>query len=246
MKKALVILTVMLCASPAMALTFTEDFNSYPAGSTTWGGLWVSPTNNLKLDSYTLDGSLGPRTGHSSLRSANALLTEVGMPAISFSASFHWRSELCKNDTFMIVMSDDPATAALVPKDNSSLGSPINAIAWGHNNTGQINYSFFDGQSWTAIGLHNGQYAAKTGDIVSGTVDAAGNWSASSSGGGSAGSGSLAVSGFTFDTVSIISNGTSSQYSGIDDLNISAVTFPEPMTVALLGVGALLVLRRRK
>lgn len=246
MKKVWVLLTVLLCASPAMALSFTENFNSYPAGSTTWGPPWVSPTSNLKLDSYTLDGSLGPRTGASSLRSADALLSETGMPAISFSASFHWRSELCKNDTFMIVLSDSPATAALVPKDNSSLGSPINAIAWGHNNTGQINYSFFNGQSWTAIGLHNGQYAAKTGDVVSGTVDAAGNWSASSTGGGSAGSGSLAVSGFTFDTVSIISNGTSGQYSGIDDLSISAVNVPEPMTLALLAVGSLLMLRRRK
>jgi len=244
--KTAMVLGVLLCASQAMAVSFTEDFNTYVAGSLTWGsgGKWNEPTNQLKLDYYTLDHTKGPRTGNSGYRSADAVLSETGLAPLTFSADFYWYRAGCKADSFFIVLSDDPATAAQVPLGTGSLPAPINAIAWGHNATGSKNYSFFDGQKWTVVGFNNSTSSTPAGEVVSGSIDAAGNWTASSSGGGSGG-GTLAVSGFAFDTISIISNGNNSgYYSGIDNINITAV--PEPATMGLMVLVGLLLARRRR
>lgn len=257
MRTFVCVLAVLAITSAAMAETFTENFNSYTAGTTSWGsgGVWNEPVSGLKLDAYTADGTLGPRTGNTGSRSAHAELEnsllnpgEYGVGRIDFSALFYWDHARNKNDGFFVVLSDDPAAALLVPTDNSSTASPINAIAWGHSNTDKKNYSFFDGQSWTVIGFTT-QPGGGTNDweVVSGYIEADESWSASSDGGGS-GAGTLAVSNFSFDTVSVISQGDSSgYYSGIDNISVSFVSVPEPSTLVLLALGLpLLVMRYRR
>jgi len=216
--------------SSAVGLTFTEDFNSYPAGSTTWGGLWNDPTDALKLDSYTMDGTLGPRTGGTALRSAHAVLGQTGVAPLSFSADFFWSSANCKNDAFFVVLSDDPATALSVPTNLSSTAAPINAIAWGHTASGSSDYRFFDGQSWALVGNSDGS------EVMHGTVDAAGNWSAEVVDPSSAVSGLLAAINFSFDTVSVISEGSSGDYSGIDNIYVVAAV-PEPHSALIVALG---------
>ena len=162
MRKALLGLGVLaVFASSATALTFTEDFNSYAGGTTSWGsgGVWNEPVNGLKLDAFTFDGTLGPRTGNSSNRDAHAELVnsvlnagEWGEGPITFDHNQMWDHANAKVDGMFVVLSDSPATAALVPQ-SGSLGSPINAIAIGHAATGGKNFSFFDGQTWTIFGL---------------------------------------------------------------------------------------------
>jgi hypothetical protein len=252
---------MLAITSSAMAatVTFTEDFNSpYVGGTTSWGsgGVWNEPTNGLKLDAYTPDGSLGPRTGGGStgMEYAHAELAETGVGPMTFSAEFYWDHAKCKEDGFFVVLSDDPATAEQVPA-SGSLGSPINAIAWGHAATDAKNYMFFDGQSWTLAG-YTGQPGGGTNawEAVSGTVDEAGNWnlevSATSGGGSGSGAGTLAISDFSFDTVSAVSYEVPANgyFSGIDDIQVNAALIPEPGTLVLLGLGVpmLLLLRRRR
>ena len=153
MREFVCILTVLAITSSVTGatVTVTEYFNIYPAGTTSWGGLWNAPTDNLKLYYHTMDTTLGPRTGASGFRSAHAELGEIGIPRIDFSADFYWSHARCKADAFFDVLSDDPETALLVPTDNASTDQPINAIAWGHSGaaagtSGAKNYSFFDGQ----------------------------------------------------------------------------------------------------
>ena len=195
MKKLLCVVAVLAITSSVMAATFTEDFNSYTAGSTTWnsGGVWNEPTTGLKLDYYTMDDTLGPRTGASSARNAHAELAEISIPRIDFSADFYWDHARCKADAFFVVLSDDPATALLVPTDRSSTADPINAIAWGHagaapDTSGAKDYSFFDGQNWTVCG-----WAAGTGgsEIVSGYVETDGTWHAEATPTGGSADGTL-------------------------------------------------------
>jgi len=219
-------------ASSAADLTFTEDFNSYTAGSTSWGsgGVWNEPTDNLKLDAFTLDGTLGPRTGGTALRSAHAVLSPTGVGPLSFSADFFWSDANCRNDAFFVVLSDDPATALSVPTDLSSTVAPINAIAWGHTASGSTDYRFFDGQSWVLVGNTAGDW------VMHGTVDAAGNWSAEVVDPSSVVSGVLATSNFSFDTVSVISLGNSGFYSGIDNIDLVA-TVPEPHSALMVVLG---------
>ena len=148
MRKYVCVLGVLALAAPALGLAFTEDFNSYQGGSTTWnsGGVWNEPTTGLKLDAYTYSGTLGPRTGNSGNRAAHAELGESGGPAITFSQTQMWDHARCKADAMFVVLSDDPATALQVPA-SGSLANPINAIAWGHAATDSKNFSFFDGKN---------------------------------------------------------------------------------------------------
>ena len=259
MRKALLGLGVLaVFASSATALTFTEDFNSYAGGTTSWGsgGVWNEPVNGLKLDAFTFDGTLGPRTGNSSNRDAHAELVnsvlntgEWGEGPIDFDHNQMWDHAGAKADGMFVVLSDSPATAALVPQ-SGSLGSPINAIAIGHAATGSKNFSFFDGQTWTIFGFNSAGGGTDAKIALSSTITAAGAWSASASGphGSGNSAGTLAVSNFKFDTVSVMSYGNGSgQFSGIDDISVTATTVPEPASLGLLAVvGLALILVRRK
>lgn len=245
MKKICAVM-VILCASQAMALTFSEDFNSYAAGTPSWGsgGVWDEPTNNLNLDGYAVSG-LAPRVGNTDNRSADAQLGETLQSPLTLAASFYWDHVLARNDGFFVVLADSPATAAMVP-DNGSLGSPINAIAIGHAKTGNKNYGFFDGQTWYVLGAFSEASGTNHSERLQVTVDAAGNylWELISGEAYTSTAASLAVSNFTFNTVSVQSRGGSSGYfSGIDDINLEAV--PEPATLALFGLAGLLLRRRR-
>ncbi len=260
MRKLVCVLAVLAFTSSAMAatVTFTEDFDSYVAGTTSWdsGGKWNEPTSGLKLDAFTPDASLGPRTGGggNNWEYAHAELDETGVGPMTFSAEFFWSHARSKEDGSFVVLSDDPDTAEQVPS-SGSLGSPINAIAWGHAATDAKNYMFFDGLSWNLVGF-TGQPGGGTDawEVLSGTVDGAGNWdvgvSASSGAGSGSGAGTLAVSNFSFDTVTAVSYEVSTRgdFSGIDDINVSAEIIPEPgaLTLLALGLPLLLLLYRRR
>ena len=248
MKKLIPLLCVLMTASYAMAWGFSEDFNSYPGGSTSWGGSWVTPTNNLKLDAYTCDDSLGPRTGNSALRTATAPLGASNGGAFTFSSDSYWSVEDSGYDAVFIVLSDGLATAQQVPMTTAGLANAINAIAWGHVPGGGLtDYQFFDGKNWNVIGQSSATMVSKGEDVLSGSIDAVGNWSAevknfNTAAAQGSGSGMLAVAGFAFSEVTIISQGNGSQvYSGVDNINL----VPEPLSLALLGVGLLLLPRRR-
>jgi len=263
MKRAGLVLVVLVCASQAIAMSFTEDFNSYTAGSQNWGATshWTTltggTTNPFKLDHYTKDASLGPRCGTNSTKKAyldlaangNLAAGQSAMPAMDFSASFHFSNAANNADAFFVVLADSATTASTVPA-SGSLGSPINAIAWGHSATGQSNFSFFNGQTWTVVGPiydpidPNGG----RGDFVQGTIDATGNWSVRSYNpvtgpSGAFVTGALAMSSFTFTTAAIVNVSVGSYYAGIDDIVVNAA--PEPASLVLLALGGGLLLRRR-
>jgi hypothetical protein len=192
-----------------------------------------------------MDGTAGPRTGNFNNRDAHAELGETGILPLTFSADFFWTHGQCRADAFFVVLSDDPATSLQVPTDGSSTASPINAIAWGHAATGNKDYSFFDGQNWTLVGYSDAASETDGEEVMHGTVDAAGNWWGEVIDPTSENDGLLAVSDFSFDTVSIISVGNDSgHYSGLDNIEVEAA--PEPASLSLLALGGLVVARRRR
>ncbi len=248
MRKVAFVLCVAMCASQALAWGFTEDFNSYPNGTNTWGsgGKWTEPTANLRIDAYTADNSKGPRCGNTSARYATAPLPSYS-GAFNFSSDSFWSNDGCSVDAVFIVLSDSAATAQLVPKTATALGSPINAIAWGHvpGSANQNDYGFFNGQTWSVIGQNPATFNTKGRIKVTGSLDGAGNWSAAMSDFTTAAAlgsnnGALAAN-FSIGALTIISQGNASQvYSGVDNINIT----PEPAMACLLGLGFLFLRRR--
>lgn len=244
MRKVAFILCVAMCASQAWAWGFAENFSAIPGGSTAWGAPWTS--NNLKCDAFTADGTNGPRTGNSSLRYASAPLPAYS-GAFNFSSDSYWDNDGCSVDAVFIVLSDSAATAQSVPKTATALGSPINAIAWGHvpGSANQNDYGFFNGQTWSVIGQNPATFNSKGRVKIEGSLDGAGNWSAAMSNFTTAAplgsnNGTLAAN-FTIGALTIISQGNASQvYSGVDNINIT----PEPAMACLLGLGFLFLRRR--
>ena len=246
MKKMLVF-TVLVCVSQASALNFSENFDSYAGGTLSWGsgGVWNEPTNNIALDTYAVSG-LAPRVGNTANRSADAELGVTLQGPLTLEASFKWDHVIARADGFFVVLADSPATAALVP-DTGALATPINAIAIGHAKTGNKNYGFFDGLTWRVLGAFSEASGTNHYERLQVIVGANGAYQWQLTEGEASNylyQSTLAVSNFSFNTLSIQSRGGNSGYfSGIDDISLTDV--PEPTSLALLGLGAL-TFRRRK
>ena len=121
------------------------------------------------------------------------------MGPLTLSIEVYWDHVLARTDGFFVVLSDSPATAALVP-ETGALGAPINAIAIGHAATGNKNYSFFDGQTWFVFGAYTETSGTNHWEELTLNVDASGNWTAAITLGEPAqsGNGTLAVANFSF------------------------------------------------
>lgn len=263
MNKVLV-LVMLLCASQAMAanLSWSENFNSYPGN---WGPAaeangWILPTTNTSLDGYYpgLGGSgLAPRLGNDvndaradfgATYSASASQNIV----LSYYAGFSNQNSESEynNGRDFIALGATLADIAGIPHDrNVTLGTPVDAIAIGHQSH-QALY-FFDGDSWTNIGNYTTSGTSpngmryKTGQVTV-TIEPDGDVTISAPSSSGTDNATIAA-GFSFQYLGI------SHVNAVSPLasapasydNISLTAAPEPATLVFLALGSLLMRRRR-
>lgn len=266
MKKVVLVLGFM--AVPAFgALSWSEDFNSYPGGNTDWGPAgaakgWVLPTNDVKMDGYIPSGGSGssPRLSGADQSAITNLTGQMygakGSESIvlSFRAAFSRAAGETEylNGRDFIALGLTQADIDAIPHDrNAVLGAPVNAIAIGHQ-ANQALY-FFDGDSWTNLGNYatnlpfSNQMRYNTG-LVTVTIESNGNVTISAP--QSTGVDNVTIApNFAFNYLGIDhvnpspNSGAPATY---DDINLTAPFVPEPASMALFGLAGLAMLRRRR
>jgi len=265
MKK--VVMVFLLMAVPAMAaeLEWSEDFNTYPSGTTDWGATaaangWILPTMNTKLDGYIPSGGSGlsPRMGNDKNTARSALGGGVYNASATQDIVLTYRAAFSRGDGETeysnghdyIALGATHADIDAIPHDRDVvLPTPVNAVALGHQKYQGL--YFFDGDSWTNIGNYttglpygnNMRY--NTGPVTM-TITAAGAVEIYAP--DSTGTDNFTISaGFEFSLLALDhENPLPSGSSPATYDNLGLVAAPEPASLALLGLGGLALLRRRR
>lgn len=256
MKKLTATLCVVLFAAPAMALVFTEDFESYTASGPP-NPTWTEPPGYDALPvtttaNHTGGGSQGLLANNNygaGKRGEQHLFgqTLVGSDADPLSLDYWiWPKDLASRrraDVIVMLSMGEVGTDFTLPAvADAPLASPIPVLAYAKPYSDNVRMYYFDGVDWTDGGFSldvGAQWVNIDMDVKSTTmVLSTSNY------------GSLAplprqyLGGF--DRVSILYEGRSPSggYAmAVDDLTVSGI--PEPATLALLGLGGLVFLRRR-
>jgi len=245
MKKLLVVSCILLCATPAFALTFSEGFE-VGSGNNPDYSVW-SPDQGFNArssnSSHVHSGSWGFLVNNSYGTAGHKITAEFGQTiAPTASDPVHvdvWHKApgtSRRRGGWWIQISMGDVT---VPTFGTVLGAPIPAIAIGKPFNDSVALSWFDGKQWTNSGFMD------AGDVWYNTsidISPAGVASLSPATYGPY----AVVTQYTggFDRVSIVEPGTapSGYWHAIDDLTVTGV--PEPAALLLMGIGGLFLRRR--
>ncbi len=264
MKKVLLLLTVLVCASPAMALVFTEDFESYitsghSAGymSPTWtepagyGFLPVTTTTNhtpAGSKSLLVNNNYGAtKRGEQHTFGMTLLGTDANPLSLDYWITAGAGSHRNKGDVIVMLSMGEAGTDFTLPAvADPALVTPIPVIAYAKPYSGDVALYFFDGLDWTkltpSIDSAPNWYQVNI-DVRTSVVDL--GTSAYPNYYTGANARPRAYLG-GFDRISVLYEGrqaSGAYWYAVDDISVSGV--PEPATVALLGLGCLLLYRRR-
>ena len=164
MKTVMVLILAM--AAPAMGLSWSEDFNSYPGGTADWGASavangWQMPTVATKLDGYLPNGGSGlsPRMGNAKNTATSSLGGGMYGTAAGTDVVLTYRAAFSRGDGETeysnghdyIALGKTQADIDAIPHNRDTvLSTPVDAVALGHQKYQGL--YFFDGDSWTNIG----------------------------------------------------------------------------------------------
>lgn len=257
MRKVFAVLCVVLFTAPAMALVFTEDFEGYTA-DTPPNPTWTEPPGYASIPvtataNHTGGGSKALLVNNNygaGKRGEQHVFgqTLVGSDDSPLSLDFWiWPKDLAsrrRGDVIVMLSMGEVGTDFTLPAvADAPLASPIPVLAYAKPFSDNVRMYFFNGVDWTDGGFSLDTGAAWVNidmDVKSTTmVLSTSNY------------GTLAPQARQymggFDRVSILYEGRSPSGAyamAVDDLTVSGI--PEPTTIALLGLGGLLLRRRRR
>ena len=262
-----VMVLVLAMAAPAMGLSWSEDFNSYPGGTADWGASavangWQMPTVATKLDGYLPNGGSGlsPRMGNAKNTATSSLGGGMYGTAAGTDVVLTYRAAFSRGDGETeysnghdyIALGKTQADIDAIPHNRDTvLSTPVDAVALGHQKYQGL--YFFDGDSWTNIGnyttgLPYGNNMRYNTGLVTLTITDGGAVSIVAP--DSTGTDNFTIgAGFQFSLLALdhenpVPSGSSP--ATYDNLGLTAAdVVPEPAALMLLGLGGLFLRRRR-
>ncbi|MBI4578899.1 MAG: PEP-CTERM sorting domain-containing protein [Planctomycetes bacterium] len=258
MKKVFLVLGVLVCTSSAMALVFTEDFESYAtsgAPNPTWteppsyGILPVTTTaNHTPAGSKSLLVNNNYGTGKRGEQHTFGM-TLVGTDTDPVSLDYWIRAKdgasRRRGDVIVMLSMGEVGTDFTLPAvTDAPLATAIPVLAYAKPFSDNVSLYVFDGKQWTrgtpSLDSTSGAWENVDMDVKSTTMSLStstyGNyypsWARQYLGG--------------FDRVSVLYEGRSpagAYVYSVDDITVSGI--PEPATLVLLGLSGLFLRRRR-
>lgn len=264
MKKVLLVLGVLACASPATALVFTEDFESYITSGHTAGYMnptWTEPTGYGLLPvtttiNHTSGGSKSMlvnnnygtgKRGEQHLFGQTLVGTDANPLSLDYWITAGAGTHRNKGDVIVMLSMGEVGTNFTLPAvADPALVTPIPVIAYTKPYSGNVALHFFDGLDWiqltpsidSAPNWYQINIDVRTSVVDLGT-SAYPNYYTGANARPRAYLGG-------FDRISILYEGrqaAGAYWYSVDDINVNGV--PEPATVALLGLGFLFMHRRK-
>lgn len=250
------VLVVLFAASQAMALTFSEDFESYSVGST-----WTVPTGYTAMagngsQNHTPSGSTSLLTqnnygttkyGVQHLFGETLTGTDANPLSLDYWLTAGSGTHRRRGDTIVMLSMGEIGTDFTLPAiADPALGSAIPVIAYAKPFSDNVSLHFFDGVDWTQltpsidsaplwnqINIDVGTSTVELGTSVYPNYYTGVNARPRAYLGG-------------FDRISVVYEGRAPsgtyQY-WVDDIEVTGV--PEPATLVFLALGTLLMRRRR-